>query len=232
MNEHAANITESDSARIYERSTHRIGRTWMGIMLLVMLAVPFGICCIFGTAPNLSPAFWAAFIPILLVNIPSCLIEVAVYAPLLGTGGTYLAFITGNLSNLKIPCAMNACEMARAEVGTKESEIVSTISVAVSAIVTTLTIAIGAALIIPLTPVLESPVLLPAFKCVIPAVFGALGFRFAKGHPRIAILPLALSISLFLLAPSLTRSVSLMVFGMAVVSVVSAYIMFKKGAIR
>jgi len=197
-------------------------------MIFVMLSVPAFVCVILGTPLNLSAAFWAAFIPILLVNVPGGLAEVVVYAPLLGTGGTYLAFITGNLSNLKIPCAMNACALAKAEVGTKESEIVSTISVAVSAIVTILTIAIGVILIIPLTPVLASPVLLPAFKCVVPAVFGALGYKYARSYPKVAVVPMALAISLFLLVPSLTKSVSMLVFGIALVSVGVAFLMYKK----
>lgn len=222
---------ENEAAQVYDRSTHRVGRAWTALMLLVMLSVPFVVCVIFGTVPNLSPEFWAAFIPILMVNIPSCLVEVAVYSPLLGTGGTYLAFITGNLSNLKIPCAMNACQMAKATVGTKESEIVSTISVATSAIVTTVTIAVGALLIIPLAPVLESPVLRPAFKCAIPAVFGALGFQYAKNYPLVAVVPMILSIGLFLIFPVLTKSVSLLVFAVAIVSMAVAFVMFKKGKV-
>lgn len=78
---------ENEAAQVYDRSTHRVGRAWTALMLLVMLSVPFVVCVIFGTVPNLSPEFWAAFIPILMVNIPSCLVEVAVYSPLLGTGG-------------------------------------------------------------------------------------------------------------------------------------------------
>jgi hypothetical protein len=222
---------EPTPAQVYDKSTHRIGRAWMGFMLFVIIAVPFSICLIFHTMPNLSAAFWAAFIPMLLTYIPSSLVEVAVYSPMLGTGGTYLAFVTGNLSNLKIPCAMNSCEMAGAKIGTKESEIVSTISVATSAIVTTLVIAVGVLLIIPLTPLLKSPVLLPAFKCVIPAVFGALGFQYAKNYPKVAIVPMVLSITLFLIVPSMTRSVPMLVLVIALVSMAVALLLFKKGRV-
>ena len=109
---------------------------------------------------------------------------------MLGAGGSYLAFITGNVTNMKIPCAMNARDIAKTEVGTPENEIVSTISVAVSAIVTTLVILVGVILLVPLQPVLNNPVLQPAFNNVVPALFGALALKYFAKSPKIAIIPL------------------------------------------
>lgn len=216
----------------YNEATHRLGRFWMAFMLLVMLGLPAGICVIFKTLPDFSGAFWAAFIPILLADVPSGIGELIAYAPLLGTGGTYLAFITGNLSNLKIPCAMNARKMAGTEIGSEENEIVSTISVASSAIVTTLVIAAGVLLITPLTPILENPTLRPAFKTVIPAMFGALGYKYASDNPKAAILPLLLGIIIFLICPSLTSSVSIMVFVIAAISIVATFFLYRKGLFK
>ncbi|MEG1268163.1 MAG: hypothetical protein RSA97_05570 [Oscillospiraceae bacterium] len=221
----------SVEARNYDNTMHRLGRISMIVIIIVMISIPFAISAIFHEKINLSVSFWAAFVPVILVNLPGCLVEVVTYTPLLGTGGTYIAFISGNLSNLKIPCAMNARQMTGVEIGTKESEIVSTLSVASSAIVTTVTIILGVVLIIPLTPILENPTLLPAFKTVVPAVFGALGFKYAKEYPKVAILPMALSISLFLLFPQLTSSVSMLVFAIAIVSVSFAFLLYKKGKI-
>lgn len=212
----------------YDASTHRLGRFWIGFMLLVMMALPVGICFIFQTTPDFSKGFWAAFIPILLADIPSGIGELIAYAPLLGTGGTYLGFITGNLSNLKIPCAMNARKMAGTEIGTPENEVVSTISVAASAITTTVVIAAGVLLISFIRPILENPTFRPAFKTVIPAMFGALGFKYASDNPKAAILPLTLGVVIFLIAPQLTTSVSIMVFVIAAISIVATFILYRK----
>lgn len=217
----------------YEDKMHRTGRFWTAVMILVMIGIPGGICLIFKTLPAFdNPEFWKVFIPVLLMDVPSGLGELLAYAPLLGTGGTYLAFITGNLSNLKVPCAMNSRKMMNTEVGTKENEIVSTISVATSAITTTLVLAAGVLLITPLTPVLENPVLTPAFKTVIPAMFGALGYKYAEDNPQAAILPMILGIALFLIFPSLTTSVAIMVFVIAAVSIVATFFMYKKGIMK
>lgn len=214
----------------YEDKMHRTGRFWTAVMIFVMLMIPGGICIIFHTLPAFDNAeFWKVFIPVLIMDIPSGLGELFAYAPLLGTGGTYLAFITGNLSNLKVPCAMNSRKQAGTEVGTKENEIVSTISIATSAITTTIVLAVGVMLITPLTPILENPTLLPAFKTVIPAMFGALGYKYASENFKVAILPMVLGLSLFLIFPSLTSSVAIMVFVIAAVSIVASYFLYKKG---
>lgn len=217
--------------KTYDDATHSLGRFWMAIMLLVMFCLPFGICVIMKTFPDFSAPFWAAFIPLILSDIPSGIGELIAYAPILGTGGTYLAFITGNLSNLKIPCAMTARKMAGTEIGTEENEVVSTLSVAASAITTTVVLAIGVLMITPLTPILENPTLLPAFKTVIPAMFGALGYKYASDNPKVAILPLALGIAVFLIAPQLTSGVSIMVFVIAAISIIATCFLYKKAGL-
>lgn len=47
------------------------------------------------------------------------MVEYLIYVPMLGSGASYLSFITGNLSNLKIPCAVNARDLAHTKVGTR-----------------------------------------------------------------------------------------------------------------
>ena len=218
----------------YNERMHRSGKFWTGIMIPVMLALPIGICLILHTKPNLSSGFWYAFIPILLMDIPSGLAELMAYSPLLGTGGTYLAFITGNISNLKLPCAMNARDLMGTKVGTTENEIVSTISIAASAITTTVVIAIGVMLmtVTPLSSVLENQTLLPAFKTVMAALFGALGAKYAYDEPKCAVIPIPLAILTFLLFPGLTSSVSIMVFVFVVVGGLSSLLLYKKGVIK
>jgi hypothetical protein len=165
-----------------------------------------------------------SFIP-LIVFIVGGFIEVMTYSPLLGTSGTYLAFFTGNLVNLKVPCAVNARELAGVKHGSREGEIISTISVATSTIVTTLIIAIGVAALTPLTPVLESPELKPAFDTAFTALFGALGYKYFIKDLKLVPLPLALTL---LLEIFLGLGTSILIPVSAVVSTLFAYYMFKK----
>ena len=133
------------------------------------------------------------------------------YVPMLGAGGSYLAFVTGNITNLKAPAALNALDIVGADIKTEEGEIVSTIAIAVSSIITTLIIVLGVLLITPLTPILNSPVLAPAFDQILPALFGGLGVVYISKNWKIAIAPVVLMLVLFIAIPALGSLVSVMV---------------------
>ncbi len=215
----------------YNDQMHHFGRISGSIMLALMIAVPFIVCLVFDTSFTFNDGYLAALMAMLIQYIPSGILEVITYAPLLGTGGTYLGFISGNLANLKVPCAMNARDIAGTEVGTDENEVISTIAIASSTIVTTLVIAAGVLLIVPLTPVLENPVLQPAFKTVVSALFGAMGFVYIRKYPKIAVIPWILAAVIFWVVPSLTSMVSIMVVVLAVISMAIGHLLYKKGKI-
>ena len=165
----------------YNAGIHREGRIWTLVCLLVLLAVPFAMGAVLHAMPDMN-SFIKGFFNVAIIYYPTSLVEYLIYVPMLGPGASYLSFITGNLSNLKIPCAVNAHEMADARVGTPENEIISTLSVATSSLVTVVVLALGVLLLVPLQPVLMNPVLTPAFDNVVPALFGALGLKyFLKG---------------------------------------------------
>ncbi|MDY6073081.1 MAG: hypothetical protein SPI49_03175, partial [Eubacteriales bacterium] len=157
-------------------------------------------------------------------------VEFLVYTPILGAGGSFLAFTTGNLINLKIPCVANARELSGAEVGSPENEIISTLSRASSALVTTIVLALGVALLIPLQGFLSNPVLTPAFDNVVPALFGAIAYRYISKNLKLSILPLVIMCSLFLLIPSLIKQVTFMIIPSGALAILIAWIMFKKEA--
>ena len=183
----------------FNNGLHRIGRCMLIVSIILLVGVPFVIGAINGVTPSLK-GFLVGFAKVGIIYIPVAIVEFLVYTPMLGVGGSYLAFITGNVTNMKIPCAMNARDIAKTKVGTPENEIISTISVATSAIVTTLVIVAGVILMIPLRPVLENPVLVPAFDNVVPALFGALGLKYFMKSPKIAAIPV-LSMTFWCLRP-------------------------------
>ena len=156
-------------------------------------------------------------------------IEVITYTPMLGTGGTYLAFVTGNLTSIKAPSALNAMENADVKPGTEEGEVISTIAIATSSIVTTLVIMLGVIGLSALAPVLDSPVLAPAFDNILPALFGGLAVVYVSKNWKIAITPLIFMVVLFLLVPSLAGSVGILVPVGVLVALGAARWMYKKG---
>ena len=212
----------------FNNGMHRLGRVTLVVMTALLLAVPF----IYGAANGVSPD-WAGFLSGLakvgLIYYPVAIGECLVYTPMLGVGGSYLSFMTGNVTNMRIPCVMNAKDIAGTEAGTPEHEIISTIAVATSAITTTVVIVLGVICMVPLQPVLQSEVLLPAFNNVVPALFGALGLKYFAKSPQIAIIPLVLVSVLCILVPSMINQSSLLMIPCGALALAIGFVLFKKG---
>ena len=216
-----------DTWQAYTKKTHVIGRTVSIITLVMLVGAPFLIGKLLGAYPDLGAA-GKGFLSVGIVWLVSSIAEFLIYTPMLGAGGGYLAFITGNLINMKIPCAVNARDMVGAKTGTPENEIISTISIATSSLVTILVLALGVLLMVPLQPVLQSEVLQPAFENVVPALFGAMAYKYYRKNMKIAALPLILMSLLFILVPSLIGSTSFMIVPSGAIAIGVAYLMFRK----
>lgn len=212
----------------FNNGLHRLGKITMVLTIALLMAVPFVFAAISDTHIDAN-GFWSGFAKVAIVYIPVSLVEFLIYAPMLGAGGSYLSFVTGNVTNMKIPCAMNARDIAGTEVGTPENEIISTISVATSAIVTTLVIVAGVVLLIPLQPVLQNPTLEPAFAYVVPALFGALGLKYFAKSPKIALVPVFLMSLLCIFVPSMISETSTLIIPSGALALLIGYLLFKKG---
>ena len=215
----------------YMDSVHRDGTIWNLSVMALLLAFPITVAILFGVMPD-----WAALFSGLIATAPLYwvvgVIETVTFVPMLGAGGSYLSFVTGNISNLKLPCALNALEQNGVSANSEEGEVISTIAIATSSIVTTLIIIIGVICIVPLTPVLEAPVLEPAFQQILPALFGGLGVAFVSKNWKIAVAPILLMLILFIFVPALNEgTVGIMVPVSALFTIAVARIMYKRGAL-
>ena len=213
----------------YIDSVHRDGTIWNLGVMVILLMFPVVVALIFNAVPD-----WAGVAKGLLATAPMywavAVVETITFVPMLGAGGSYLSFVTGNISNLKLPCAINALESANVKPQSEEGEIVSTIAIAVSSIVTTVIIVIGVALIIPLTPLLSNSALTPAFDQMLPALFGALGVVFVSKNFKIAVAPILLMLILFIAVDALDSSmVGIMVPVGVVFTIAFSRLLYKRG---
>ena len=213
----------------FNRRTHVLGRTVCVITLVLLVGAPFLIGTFLGAMPDMG-AVGKGFLSVGIVWAVASVAEFLIYTPMLGAGGGYLAFITGNLINMKIPCTVNARDIVGAKTGTPENEIISTLSIATSSLVTIVVLALGVLLLVPLQPVLQSPALQPAFENVVPALFGAMAYKYFRGNMKIAAAPLFIMSMLFVFVPSLTASTSFMIIPSGAMAIGIAYLLYKKGA--
>lgn len=212
----------------YMKKTDFYGKIWVWTAVVVILFVPIAICLYYNAWPQatavlkgllgVAPIYWTVGV-----------IEVITYTPMLGTGGTYLAFVTGNLTSLKAPSALNAMENADVKPGSEEGEVISTIAIATSTIVTTFVLVLGVCGLAAITPILNSPALAPAFDNILPALFGGLAVVYVSKNWKIAIAPLVFMVVLFLAVPSLAGSVGVLVPVGVVITLTAARIMYKRG---
>lgn len=210
----------------YFDKVHTWGAVWNYAALAVMFVMPLGISIAFNAWPSLS-----VIGKVLLTLVPlywvTAIIEVVTYVPMLGAGGTYLSFVTGNISNLKLPCGLNAMENAKVRANTEEGEVITTIAIAVSSLTTTVIIAVGVLAFAPILPRItaEGSVFKAAFNNVLPALFGALGAGYFVKHWRLAFAPVIVGVIVLVFAPE--TGVGILMFITIVASLVGAALIYK-----
>lgn len=202
----------------YDLKSHIVGKIWMALAMLIFFAVPTTICLYFDVKPDMSVMGTIAVIVPFLINFLSGVFEPIIYSPMLGINSAYLAFITGNLSNLKIPCVVKAQEICGTKLGTEENEVVSTLSVATSTLVTTVIIAVFVLILAVSnveTAIKNTPWITPAFTCVVYALFGSLGGKYVVKNIKLAVFPLVIIVAFSLIlgfaSPKLVGSAYLFV---------------------
>ena len=230
----------------FQTWSHRWGRIGTFIALVYMIAVPFIVLGYYGCIPSLGQVFNLSTISILMIYIPVGFSEALSYTPILGSS-TYLTFITGNIMNLKLPCAVNAMKIAEKEPNTPEGEAVSCVAVAVSSIMTVVILALAALLSAWISPIFELPAVKTASNYIIPALFGSLtlglfsstnaGNKVVK-NGIMGVVPVLVIVSVLALVVRITSGGSLfgmigfLILFMLPVAIISSRIMWKKGIIK
>lgn len=214
----------------YIEKLHLHGRRFMIISTVLMLLVPF----VFSWINNAWPT-WdlivKGFMTVGAIYIPIGIIETLNYAPMLGVGATYISHVTGNISNMKLPAALSAMKQANVEPGSDEAEIIATLSVASSSIVTTIIIFVGVVLLLPYLGIVQE-FLGPVTDYLVPAIFGALGLVFVVRHWKLTIVPLTLMLLLFAFVIKDPTIQPVFVPIASLLSMVTARWMFKKGWVK
>lgn len=219
----------SDKVKVtmdYNLKSHIIGKIWMALALVIFFAVPTAICLYYDVKPDMTVMGTSAVLIPFIINFLSGIFEPVIYSPMLGVNSAYLAFITGNLSNLKIPCVVKAQEICGTKLGTEENEVVSTLSVATSTLVTTVIIAIFVLILAVSnveTAIQNTPWITPAFTCVVYALFGSLGGKYVVKNIKLAVFPLVIIVAFSLIlgfaAPSLGVGSAYLFVGIALCAI-------------
>lgn len=132
----------------------------------------------------------------------SWLVQPLSFYPMLGVGGSYISWLCGNVADIRVPAATMAQKVAGAEPGTPQGDVLATLGIAGSVLVsvTILTVFtfIGAA-VVPMLP----KFVVKAFGFIIPAVFGAVYAELASKQIRIGLATIGLALLMTFALPSI-----------------------------
>ncbi len=211
--------------KTYMDKVHTWGRIWCIVALIFFLCIPLAISLHLGVWPK--PEILGKGLASIAFFFATGIIEVIAYSPMLGAGGTYLSFVTGNIMNLKMPCALNAMENAKVKANTEEGEVITTIAICASIIVTTLVIAVFV-IIFALNPgfsqLMSSDTLAPAFQQVTYTIFGSLAATYFVKHWKISIFPIA---AITLLLVFVDPGIGVLIPVGVVLSMLGAHVLYK-----
>ena len=230
----------------FQAWAHRWGRIGTLIALAYMISVPFIVLGYYDCIPAMSSVFNVATFGILAIYIPVGISEALSYTPLMGAS-SYLGFITGNIMNLKLPCAVNALKLTGKQANTPEGDVVTSIAVAASSIMTVIILTVAALLIRLISPVFELPAVQTMSSYLLPALFGSMtlglfastsaGSKVVKGGLK-GVIPVIILVSLITIGMRLIGQGSLVlglvgfvILAMLPVAIITSRILWKKGKI-
>lgn len=237
---------EAPAMDSFQAWAHKWGRFGTVIALIYMIALPFIVLSYFGCMPALGDVFNVGTLSILLIYIPVGFSEAISYTPILGAS-SYLTFITGNIMNLKLPCAVNAMKLTKKEPNTPEGEAISSVAVAVCSIMTVIILALAALLSSWVSGIFELEAVKTASNYLIPALFGSLTlglFASTKSGNKVVkngvmgVVPVLIIVTILSLLVRVTSGgslfgmVGLLIMVMLPIAIISSRIMWKKGIIK
>lgn len=177
----------------FDSWVHNFGQLSGLVIMIMMILVPVIACTALDMWPDMATLI-PVFVSVALMLLPFAVAESIAYPPMLGPGSVYMAYISGNSTSLKIPCALSALNIAGVKQGTTEANAVSLVAIGTSALTVTSIVIIGVLLSGPITPILMSPLLKPGFDNIMPALFGALTGGMMFGQVRYFVIPMAASL--------------------------------------
>ena len=231
----------------FQEWAHRWGRVGTVIALIYMIALPFVVLGFYDCMPSWSSVFNVSTFGILAVYIPVGFSEALSYTPILGCSA-YLAFITGNIMNLKLPCAVNSMKLAGKESNTPEGEVVASIGVATCSIVTVVILTLAAIFASVISPVFELPAVQTMSSYLLPALFGSMtlglfastsaGSKVVKGGIK-GVVPVLVIVSAICIVARIAGLgnimlglVGFLILAMLPIGIITSRVMWKKGIIK
>lgn len=201
-------------AERYTPQVHRIGVPIALIHVVIMMLPGLALWFFYGVWPGWK-AIVAGATPIWLMCSLGYFMDPIQYFVALGTVGTYVSFLAGNVGNIRLPCAIATEAALGVEPGTPEGEIVGGLAMIASQwvlVVVTLTAALLVTMVVGSLP---KPVT-DSFEFLLPGLFGGMLIQVGLSSPRYAAVAVLTALVLYFLHfPGMFLSIVTVFFMMA-----------------
>lgn len=188
-------MNEKDLMKQWKSSSIRIGTPTNILAALTAFIPVIWLCTTYNCWPPVSTVLTAWGMVAASFGAFYFVEPVSYYAAL-GMTGTYLSFLSGNIGNMRVPCAALALDVTKSETGSIQAEIVSTMaicgSIVTNLIATTSAVIVGSAVL----AVLPQFIVSGLTKYASSAIFGATFGNFAIKYPKIAVFALVIPVLL------------------------------------
>ncbi len=188
---------------VWKKNTMRIGSPTNLLAALTAFIPVIYLCTVYDCWPDLSLVLSAWGLTAISFGAFYIVEPVSYYASL-GMAGTYLSFLSGNIGNMRVPCAALALDVTKSETGSIQAEVVSTMAICGS-IITNLVATVSAAIIgAAVIAVLPLAIKTGLQTYASAAIFGATFGNFSIKQPKLAVFGLGIPVicKLFLSLPA------------------------------
>lgn len=176
----------------------RYGRLTLSLGIIAALVPGIILSFGFGIMPPIS-ALLASTMAIVSMSAPNYIIEPVSYSPILGIPGTYMSFLSGNISNMRLPCSIASQKAAEVESGTEEGSIISTIGIAVSILVNISILTIGVILGGSVLSKIPAEVV-EKLNLILPALFGSVFGQVFLQDKKLGLVAIVISVLTIILS--------------------------------
>jgi len=180
------------SERDFNALVIRLGIATMSAGIVADFLPPLYVWAVYGACPPLADLAKIAVLATTAFGA-SWVVQLISYFPVLGMPGTYVSFLVGSVAEIRLPASAMAQRVTEVEQGTREAEVISTIAIAgsvlMSAFIITLFTFIGSA-VVPLLPKLIQK----SFDYILPAVFAAVLLELSRKYINVGLTTLAFAV--------------------------------------
>ena len=166
----------------FNNTVHFWGRLTVGIAIILSLSIPAYLTFVLGYVPS-SKNIIAGLVAIAGFVGIVWVVEPISYFPILGSAGSYMSFLSGNIGNMRLPVISAVQSALEFEAGSKKSEVAGIFALVSSVIVNLLVlgvVVVAGQLIVNAMP----PSLLSSFNYALPGILGAMLVMYASSIKR------------------------------------------------